>query len=459
MSTSTRRAFLGGVGALPLVALVSSPPLLAACGRNPETPLAHLHGKEWVRGAYQLYSSRYQGVQLAAEESSQNAYRVLAQKGVAALDQLQRREVPFYIRADREAGAFRMQRRVPERLTFTADMDDRGRRAAEEAWKRAREHIHTDYEEIRRLDWAMTRLLAQLTRIRTAIDEGRVEQYRLTEQLVDLRKDPGKVPYELPREVTAKDFEEILLLLLERIEDDRKRLGMIEADIVVVGLVVRSTDANSATLAASIRKVLLAIEVDGATPVRSAELPTDAGARKGLAAAGAALARSIEESKEFARWKAEEREKRLAALGAFLAVLDVTTGLPTSQVYRTVLDLWSGNDDYLTYLRTAAALLPHGGEVTAVLDKAIDYSEKARAVGRVVVELARGGRDKARDALIEEATGLARETVLNTASRFAIERANKQLSFFGEHKEIQEVTARLAETDLVKGALPEIPKL
>ena len=456
--TIGRRSLLAGLGTFPLVAIVSSPVLIAACGKGAEAPLAHLHGKDWVHGAYKLYSSRYASVQSAAETSSQNAYRILAQKGVVALHQLQKREVPFFIKVDEDASAFRMQRKVPERLTFTADMDEAGRRAAEANWMRAREHIHTDYEEIRRLDWAMTRLLAQLQRIRTAIEEGRVEQYRLTEQLVDLRKDPGKVPYELPKDVSAKDYEEILLLLVERIEDDRKRLGMIEADIVAVGLVVRSTDANSATLAASIRKVLLAIEVDGATPVRPPEFPAEETARQKLVTTGRALAKDIEGSKEFAKWKADEREKKLAALGAFLSVLDATTGLPTSRVYRTVLDIWRGDDDYLSYLTTLAALLPHGGEVTKVLTTAIEYSEKARAVSGAVMSIAREGKGKARELVIQEATDRAKGVVLNTASRFAIERANKQLSFFKDSAEVDAVAERLAETDLVKGLLPDITK-
>ena len=56
---------------------------------------------------------------------------------------------------------------------------------------------------------------------------------------------PSKnLPYELPYQVSPKDYEEILLLLLERIEDDKTHLRAIEADIVVVGMTVRATDAN-----------------------------------------------------------------------------------------------------------------------------------------------------------------------------------------------------------------------
>ena len=68
------------------------------------------------------------------------------------------------------AKAFAIQRKVPERLTYTSDMTDADRKAAEAGWKKAREHIHHDYEEVRRLDWALTRLLEQLQRIRNAIE-------------------------------------------------------------------------------------------------------------------------------------------------------------------------------------------------------------------------------------------------------------------------------------------------
>ena len=47
--------------------------------------------------------------------------------------------------------------------------------------------------------------------------------------------------------------------------------------------------------------------------------------------------------------------------------------------------------------------------------------------------------------------------VLNTASRFAVERAGRQLSFFKENAEVQKVTDALAQTDLVKKAMPTLP--
>jgi hypothetical protein len=459
--TPTRRQVLGGFATFPLIALVSSPPLIAACGSPPpETPLAHLHGKEWVHGAYGLYAQRYAAVQTSAESKSQDCYRVLAQKGVTALAALQTRETPFFIRVAENDQKFQIQRKVPERLTLTADMTDDDRKFAQEDWKKARDHIHTDYEEIRRLDWALTRLLVQLQRIRNAIEEGRVEQYRLVEQRIELKKDPKTLPYALPFQVTPKDYDEILLLLLERLEDDRARLAMMEADIVAVGMTVRSTDAGSATLAASIRKVLLAVVEDASIPMRAPTFPAGDDQKAKLLEAARTLATKIETSPEFAAWKVAEREKQLAALGAFLTVLDGMTGLPTSAVYKTVLSVWKGDGDYLAYLKTIVAFVPRGGAVANTIIDAIEYTDKARKIAGVVVATAKAASNGGADALVAEAKGQAiaqaKGVVLNTGSRFALDRAQKQLSFFKDKAEVEKVNDLLNQTGLMKDALPAL---
>ena len=459
----TRRALLGGFATFPLIALVSSPPLIAACGgRPPETPLAHLYGQEWVHGAYKLYSTRYVDVQKSAEETSNDVYRVLAQKGIVALDALQSRVVPFYVRVDPSGQAFKIERSVPERLTFTAEMSAADRKDAEAGWKKARDNIHLDYEGVRRLDHALTRLLAQAGKIRNAIDEGRNEQYRIVEQLVDLKKDPNNLPYQLPYQVTPKDYEEILLLLLERLEDDRARLGVLEGDVVAVGLTVRSTDAGSATMASSIRKVLLAVIEDGGVNPRPPTFPADAGEKAKFLATARALETKLETSPEFTKWRADEREKKLAALGAFLQVLDRMSGLPTSAVYRTVLDLWRGDRDYLTYLKLIVGFVPHGGPVARTIVEAIEYTMKARQVAGVVLTAVKTVQTGSLDALgaeakaqvVAQATAQAKGVVLNTASKFALDRADKQLSFFKDKLEVTKVTEALNETALVRQLIP-----
>ena len=459
-----RRNLLGGFATFPLIALVSSPPLLAACGtREPDTPLAHLYGKEWVHGAYKLYAEKYGAVQTSADETTSEAFRVIAQKGIVSLEAIQTRDVPFYIRVDEAAHAFSVERKVPERLTFTADMNDADRKAAEGAWKRARDHIHTDYEDIRKLDWALTRLLAQLQRIRNAIEEGRIEQDRLVEQLSELKKDPTKLPYQLPYQVTPKDYEEILLLLLDRLEQDKARLAHIESDVIAVGMTVRSTDANSATLAASIKKVLLAVVEDAVDPAPAALFPADENERQAMLSRARAMAQKIEASPEFTAWRDAEREKKLAALGAFLQTLDAMTGLPTSRIYRTVLDIWRGNHDYLSYLQTIISLVPQGGRVAVVINEAIEYTKKAREVAGVVVATVKSAQNMTPEQLVQQGTQLAIEkgkgVVLNTASRFAMERADKQLSFFKDKLELSKVDDALKQTEMITKAMPKVPSL
>lgn len=459
-----RRNLLGGFATFPLIALVSSPPLIAACGtKEPDTPLAHLYGKEWVHGAYKLYAEKYGAVQTSADETTSDAFRVIAQKGIVSLEAIQTRDVPFYIRVDEGAHAFSVERKVPERLTFTADMNDADRKAAEQAWKRARDHIHTDYEDIRKLDWALTRLLAQLQRIRNAIEEGRVEQYRLVEQLSELKKDKANLPYQLPYQVTPKDYEEILLLLLDRLEQDKARLAHIESDVIAVGMTVRSTDANSATLAASIKKVLLAVVEDDVGPAPAALFPADENERQAMLSRARALAQKIEASPEFTAWRDAEREKKLAALGAFLQTLDAMTGLPTSRIYRTVLDIWRGNHDYLSYLQTIISLVPQGGRVAVVINEAIEYTKKAREVAGVVVATVKSAQNMTPEQLVAQGTQIAVEkgkgAVINTASRFAMERADKQLSFFKDKLELSKVDDALKQTEMITKAMPKVPTL
>ena len=457
----SRRALLGGFATFPLVALVSSPPLIAACGtRAPDTPLAHLYGREWVHGAYKLYAEKYAGVEVSAEETSRDAYRVLAQKGVVSLEAIQTRDVPFFIRVDDSARAFAIERKVPERLTFTAAMTDADRKAAEVAWKRARDHIHTDYEEIRRLDWALTRLLAQLQRIRNAIEEGRLEQFRLVVQLTELKTDATQLPYQLPYQVTPKDYEEILLLLLDRLEGDRARLALVESDVIAVGMTVRSTDANSATLAASIKKVLLAVVEDAREPLPSPLFPAGGDEKAKRIANGRALAQKFEASAEFVAWRNAEREKRLAAVGAFLQALDAMTGLPTSRIYRTVLDIWRGDHDYLGYLQTVLSFVPHGGKVAAVIEEALEYTAQARKIGGTVIATVKAAGTITPEALVERGTELVKKeasgAVLNTASRFALERADKQLSFVKDTAEIAKIDDALRQTELFAKAMPSL---
>ncbi len=453
------------------LAFGTSPLWLPSCGRPAETPLAHLYGPEWVHKSYELYAQKYQGVQLGAEANSQNAYKVLAQKGVTALDALQTRDVPFFARVDESAHGFAIERNVPERLMFRAGMSEQERKDATSQWEKAREFIHTDYEEIRRLNWALTTLLQQLQSIRAAIEHGKLEQFEIVRQL-DALSEGGKPPYELPYQVTPKDYEAILVLLLERLDDDKKRLARVESDIVTVGLTARATDSGSASLAANLNKVLVAVVQDTeATSPREATYPLAQDARDPLLAKGRAIYATIKASPEYIEWEKHERTKEFEKIGAFLQIFDMATGLNTSAIYKQVLAVWRGDADYLSYLKTAAGLLPFGGKVLQVVNEAIEYTEKARrmiataqkAIGTAqgVVAAVKRAQDMLKNGDPKDVVAQAAKDagLLNTASSFATKQFDRQLAFFKDRDEVKKVEGWLGETKLMRAALPNIPKL
>jgi hypothetical protein len=421
--------------------------VLAGCARRQETPLAHLYGQAWVVGAYEEYAGAYHTMQASAEKLSFEAYAVLAQKGIAALDLLQRRDVPFFVQADEAGRAFGIVREVPERLTFTADMREEDRARATRQWEKARKHIHEDYAEIRRLNWALDRLLAQLQRIRGAVERTREEQFRLARQLEEIAEG-DELPFALPYQVGRADYERIVLLLVERLEDDRVRLERVESAIVAVGLTVRSTDARSHSLADNLRKVLSAVVADAeASEPRPAVYP-DEEARARAVEAARKLVEAIRKSPEYEAWASRERDAALAELGSLLLVLDAATGLPTSKVYRTVLDVFRGQGDYLAYLETAAGLVP-SGELGSALQDGIALTRKVREAhdkgGALLAAAKRGGKP---GKAVEAALG----GLVNTGTEQARAEVHKQLVFFASERERAQAAEKLAETAL--GRMP-----
>src|SRR5437763_541945 len=71
------------------------------------------------------------------------------------------------------------------------------------------------------------------------------------------------------------------------------------------------------------------------------------------------------------------------------------TGLNTSAIYKQVLDVLRGDADYLSYVKTALGLLPFGGKLMAVVNEAVEYTEKARKV----IETARKTINTAEDVI------------------------------------------------------------
>ena len=434
-----RRAFVQAALVAPIV----------ACQREPKTPLAHLHGQQWVHGAYEMYADRYLQIERGAESHTNDAYRVLAHKGIVALDGLQAREVPFFIRADAEAQQFTIARSVPERLTFTADMSEADRQAATADWKLAREHIHTDYDEIHRLDWALTTLLGQLQSIRNTVDQTRLEQFQIATQITEQAN--GSLPFELPFQVTSRDYERVLFLLLDRLEDDGARLERIESAIIAVGLTARATDGGSGSLAGNVRKVLLSVvEEAAASSPRPATFPSAGSEHDALVAKGRKLHTAILASPEYAQWVKQQQAEKLQQIGSVLSVLDALTGIPVSAVFKQAINLWSGDGDYLAYLQTALGIVPGGGNLSKTLDKAITTTRRVRAGADRLQAIAKG---KPFEQGQEQAAGL-----LNVGSRFARERVNRQLVFYENQDEVREVEEALAKSDILRGPLPKIPE-
>jgi hypothetical protein len=198
-------------------------------------------------------------------------------------------------------------------------------------------------------------------------------------------------------------------------------------------------------------------------PIQAPRAPTDPKARQARAAR--AVRRRLEaETAATPQRERLRRHGRSAPHGVRRARQDglLRSGLPTSQAYRTVLGLWRGDRDSFTYLKTIVSLVPHGGAVARTIVEAIEYTEKARQIGGTVVAAVKAAKNGSLDAIAAEAkarvvgqaTAQAKGVVLNTASRLALERAEKQPSFFKDHAEVAKVTDLLAQTDLVTKVIP-----
>lgn len=440
----TRRAF---VQALSVVSVSA-----AACTRPAKTPLSHLRGEQWVAGVYELHAQRYLDVQMGAETSSHGVYRVLAQKGVSALGGLQAREVPFFVRVSPATNAFEIDRTIPERLTFSAEMTEQDRLTATAAWNKAREHIHTDYFEIHRLNWSLTTLLQQLVRIHSAMEQAEIEEFKIVRELGELRGG-APTPYQLPERVTRDDYDSVLLLLLARLEDDRRRLGVIEASIAAVGLCARSTDAGSGSLSANIHQVMLSVihDADATTPV-SPKFPQVDTTRRERLALGKQLAAGIEASPEYLAWKKHEETAALEQIGVLFTAIDAVTHLPTSALFHAVIDIWRGEGDYLTYLEALANIVPGGGELSKTVTQGIETTRRVRGVVRKA--RAAGSRERIQAEVLGEARAL-----LNTSTEFGRARVGKQLAFFADQTELSQVREKIAATELLTAPMPEIPGL
>lgn len=174
--------------------------------------------------------------------------------------------------------------------------------------------------------------------------------------------------------------------------------------------------------------------------------------RGALSSRGEKLGHGIRGSAEYKGWLKAERDKELQQIGSLLTVLDKMTGLPVSSIYKQVLDIWSGDADYLSYLKTLASFIPGGSHVAKVVSQGIELTIKARDVTKTIAE---GGGPDAILALAKK-KGLG---VLNTQSKYATDRVNRQLAMFKTPRELEEARAALAGSPLYKGPLPALPAM
>ncbi len=192
--------------------------------RKPETPLAHLYGEQWVTGAYSHYAQAYADIEQHSERQSSDAYTLL---GPARCHGARRAPGPAsaVLRAGGSPAATRfvIERDVPERLTFTADMSEEDREAATFSWRLARDNIQRDYDEIRRLDWALTRLISSTGRVRQR--HRRRDCWSSSGCAASwTRSTPApRCPSSCPYKVSRADYQAVLFLLLDRLETDRAR--------------------------------------------------------------------------------------------------------------------------------------------------------------------------------------------------------------------------------------------
>ncbi|MCB9584652.1 MAG: hypothetical protein H6718_04610 [Polyangiaceae bacterium] len=449
-----RRAFLQLGALISTVTPLGGLSLLGGCGtREPETPLAHLYGKDWVHGAYQHYADVYIEVEGRARQHSTDSYKLLSQRGVTSLTNLQAREVPFHIRVAQDEQSFRVERDVPERLTFRAGMSQAERDRATEHWKLARDHIHQDYIEVRHLDFALGNLLSQVQALRIAGDEGRIEQYRICRQHLELSQG-GELPFELPYQVTKADYIQVLELLVLRLEQDRQRTAALEASMVTVGLTARATDAGSGSLAQNLTLALLAVTRDAEAMDRRSGVYPQGEALAADLQAGKALVREIQDGEEFKLWLAAQREAE-DQLGRLLVILDTVTGLPTSAIYRQVMRLWRGDADYLDYLASAVSLLPGGSQAMQVVKTAVERTQEYRETYRKAVRMVGDVRD-VRERLARGELDVG-GMLLNTGSQYARERLDRQLVYLRDQTELDEAQQQLESLDALRGPPPEVP--
>lgn len=417
--------------------------LVCGCAHKQKTPFDHLYGEGWCQGVYQGYAEKYESVYRGAGQSARASYSYLVRDGVGALERLQSRGTPFYVAIEPGTGRFALRREVPERLTFTADMSEEDRRRATEEFERAREHLAEDYSDVQRLEHTLNGLLDTLTGIGGVIQATEQEAFNLTRIRQSLKQ--GEPPFELPYQVTLKRYDEVLALLLARLEQDLNDLRALESGILAVVLASRATDSRGQSLAGNIEVAVLASVEDLATsherrlpPV----MPTDE----------VWIAQTHVGEQVFARVVADPAYQQYAAakgsvgpdpIGAVLSFIDAAYGTHLAEAVGAVRNILEGGEaDYFALLKGVASLAPRGTVIGSVLNKAVELTDTYRKVVSTVDQaLAVAGQiENAGDAL-SQVGGASPQWLINRAG--SAEGAVNQIVFIKDEAQRFDVQDKL----------------
>jgi hypothetical protein len=416
--------------------------VLAGCAHKQKTPFEHLYGEGWCQGVYQGYAEQYDSVLTGAGVNVKQSYSYLVQEGVAALTRLQSRGTPFYVGLDDATGAFKIRREVPERLTFTAGMTEEDRRRATEQFELARAHIAEDYTDVQRLEHSLNGLLDTLTGIRGVIQQTEQETYNLSQIRQAMRE--GDLPFEMPYQVTPKRYDDVLVLLLARLDHDLADLRALESGILTVVLAARATDTRGQSLAGNIEIAVLASMQDQANSTAQRLPPA-------MPDGELWIAQHTAGEQVFTRIAADPAYQQFAAaktagpdpIGAVLSIVDAAYGTHLAEAARAVRTMIEGGDvDYFALLKGVASIAPAGTVVGQVLDKAVTLTETYReVVAKVDKAKALASKVKNAGEALGQVQGASPEWLINQAG--SVDGAINQIVFIKDEAQRFDVQAQL----------------
>ncbi len=440
------RFLSAGLGAVCLCMVFSG-----GCAHRSKTPFDHLYGPQWCQGVYKGYADQWDGLRMGTEIAVRESYGVLTREGVSALDRLQSRSTPFYVLADPVSDRFVIRREVPDRLMFTADMSAQDRERAQTEFDASREHIASDYSDVKRLEWALNGLLDQLVRVGSAMQSANREMFNIVQIRQALRE--GELPFELPYQVTVKQYDDVLLLVLGRLEKDVNDLKNLESGIMAVVLAVRATGDGSGSLTGNIEAAVLAAVLDGdnAASNRYSPVMPDGEQWIALRMRGDQGFTRILADPTYGEYVAAKGGIGPDPLGMVLSLVDSVTGTKLGSVAKQVRSIMDGEKpDFFELLKSAASFVPRGTMVGQMLGKAVDLTDTfQKTVKKVQKVKATVGKVKATVGKVKNAGEALKSGNVDPGALFnvdvSIQDASKQIVF------MKDMNARVEIQNQLKG--------